>query len=171
MSKKKDIPEALRRNQEETKRKTYDKIEAAAQKLREERRPITRKNLIEASDLADSTFSKKHVKGYLLKRWAIGADEVAASELPSLEELDEEEFANLVRKVDDLRNRLVRAETKLEEERGKRKKVESELKDIQHETKILRGELDIARRKIVVLQGKRPGELVQLFQSQDNDKE
>lgn len=161
---KKELPEALRLKHARDRKETQDKIEDSAKALRDEGRSITRQNLIKVSGLAPSTFSKNHVKAYLLKRWAIGADEVAATELPSLDQLDEKEFGEILKKVDDLRKRLVSTEDKLEKERDMRKKAEAKLDDRDEEIKILRGELDIALRRVRILSAtKKKGELIKLF--------
>lgn len=156
MTKRRGLPEALRVRQERARQDTYDKIEAAVRELRDENRALTRTSITEVSGLAPSTFSKPHVKVFLLKRWAIGADEAVAPELPSLADLDEKEFGEILKKVDDLRKRLVSTEDRLEKERDMRKKVESKLDNLEHEIKVVRGELDIARRQIRILTGTRP---------------
>ncbi|TGU69920.1 hypothetical protein E4633_20220 [Geomonas terrae] len=163
---KKEIPEALRLKQERDRQETYDKIETAAGTLRDEGRCITRRNLTLASGVASATFSKKHVKEYLLKRWGIGADEVAASALPSPDQLDEKEFGHILKKVDDLRQRLTSTENKLERESTLRKKAEAKLRDFEEEVKILRGQLDIAMRKVRILSTtKVKGDLLNLVKS------
>lgn len=167
---KKGIPEALRLKQEAERQETFGKLETGAQKLKDEGRLITRRNLTTVSGLVPSVFCKKHVKDYLLKRWAIGADEVAVSELSALDQLDEKELGDILKKVDDLRKRLFSTEEKLEKERTMRKKTEAKLGDFEQEVKILRGELDIALRRIRILSGtKKKGELIKLFEADKSD--
>jgi hypothetical protein len=161
MAKKKDIPEALKEQQESRRQETYNKLEAAAQDLKEEGYPVTKAGLIKHSGLAASTFSKPHVKAYILKRWGIGVEEQQIVH-PPFEDLLDEDYQSIISDLDDLRKRLITAEDKLKQEESKRKNIEHEKADKEHEIKVLRGELDIAKRQIRILGGKSKKDLTLL---------
>lgn len=164
MVKKKELPKGLLDKQERDKEKTYEKINAAAQRLKEEGRAITRPSLTKESGLSGGLFSKEHVKKFLLKRWGIGADEVPASELTLPEDLNIKDIGELVKTVVDLKGRLQSTEDKLDKESDTRKKIEANLGEAKYENKILRGELDIAMRKLRVVLGKKPkAQVIKLF--------
>ena len=65
---KRDIPENLKRKQEERRKETIDRIDKAIDTILSENGIVTKKKLIDITGFSNATFSKEHVKELLKLR-------------------------------------------------------------------------------------------------------
>lgn len=163
--------EGLRKNQQKQREETYQKIQKAVEFLLEEGWEITKVNIREESGLAASTFSKDHVKKFLLETYGLGAKRPGVL-LKQDGDIDKEEYNKLLKQNAKLQADLRKAEQARDKERTRRTKAKAGLEELSREAKILRGELDIAIRKLRNLGGLSPqkakAEVIRLFERAEN---
>ena len=165
--------EGLRKSQQKQREETYQKIQKAVEFLKEEGREITKVNIREESGLAASTFSKDHVKKFLLETYGLGVKRPGVL-LKQDGDIDNKEYNKLLKLNAKLQADLRKAEQVRDKERTRRTKAEKKHDELSLETKILRGELDIAVRKLRNLGGISPekakAEVIRLFQGGENEE-
>ena len=113
----KKLNEGLKKSQQKQREKTYLKIQEAVEFLREGKREITKVSIREESGLAAATFSKDHVKKFLLETYGLGAKRPVVL-LKQGDDIKIEEYNKLLKQNAKLQADLRKAEQAREKERA-----------------------------------------------------
>jgi len=148
------INDGIKKYQDKRRAKTYKMISAAARSLIEEGRKIDISNLVELTGLSNSTFSKNHVREFLRKTYGIGG-KYSSALCCANNTLLREDSKKLLDRLDNLEERLIRADIAIRRTNDGKKKAERLLKEQTRDNEILRGQLDIAINQLQLLEWKK----------------
>jgi len=144
----KDIPDALKKKQSETRKKTMAKVNKAINELRKEGYLISIKLLVERTGLSRSVFRKEHIRR-ILKENKIGmyAERKTISNTANQSPV---QFKNILKQLEKANKKIDKLQMELSNKELQISKLNKSLSEKIDECELLRGEIFMMHKKALV---------------------